>query len=334
MNKIILKGLSVCVLIICSKLGYSQIGIGTNNPDASAKLEINSTTKGFLAPRMTESQRNSIASPATGLLIFQTDNVLGFYYNIGDAITPNWVTLKGADGINGIDGAPGMTGPDGPMGPVGADGPQGAPGADGYTPVFGLDYFNGNDGYTPVFGLDYFNGNDGINGADGYTPVFGLDYFNGADGLQGPPGADGPVGPMGPQGPVGADGPVGPMGPQGPAGADGTSSDSRLKKDIMPITNGINTVMKLNPVTYFKKANIDSNDYSKHENGFIAQELREVIPFIVSEGKDKYKTLSVNYTSIIPLLTKGMQEQQIQLVEQAKEIALLKAQIAQLLEKK
>ena len=277
MNKIILKGLSVCVLIICSKIGYSQIGIGTNNPDASAKLEINSTTKGFLAPRMTESQRNSITSPATGLLIFQTDNVLGFYYNIGDAITPNWVTLKGADGINGIDGAPG---------------------ADGYTPVFGLDYFNGNDGYTPVFGLD---------------------YFNGADGLQGPPGADGPVGPMG---------------PQGPAGADGTSSDSRLKKDIMPITNGINTVMKLNPVTYFKKANIDSIDYSKHENGFIAQELREVIPFIVYEGKDKYKTLSVNYTSIIPLLTKGMQEQQIQLVEQAKEIALLKAQIAQLLEKK
>lgn len=319
MNKIILKGLIVCVLIICNKIGYSQIGIGTNNPDASAKLEINSTTKGFLAPRMTESQRNTIVSPATGLLIFQTDNIPGFYYNIGDAITPNWVTLKGADGNNGLDG---------------------------YTPVFGIDYFNGIDGfngadgnngldgYTPVFGIDYFNGTDGN---DGYTPIFGLDYFNGADGPQGPPGADGQQGPpgldgqQGPQGPPGADGP---MGPQGPPGADGAPSDSRLKKDIIPITNGINTIMKLNPVTYFKKANIDSIDYSKHENGFIAQELREIIPFIVYEGKDKYKTLSVNYTSIIPLLTKGMQEQQIQLDEQAKEIALLKAQIAQLLEKK
>jgi len=47
-------------------------GIGTG--DASARLEIQSTTKGFLLPRMTSSQRNSISSPATSLMIFNTDS--------------------------------------------------------------------------------------------------------------------------------------------------------------------------------------------------------------------------------------------------------------------
>lgn len=52
----------------------------------------------------------------------------------------------------------------------------------------------GNDGYTPVKGVDYFDGadgNDGANGADGYTPVKGVDYFDGADGADGNDGIDG-----------------------------------------------------------------------------------------------------------------------------------------------
>jgi Protein of unknown function (DUF1566) len=49
------------------------IGIGTTNPDASAKIEVNSTTGGFLPPRMTSAQRNSISDPATGLVLFCTN---------------------------------------------------------------------------------------------------------------------------------------------------------------------------------------------------------------------------------------------------------------------
>ena len=51
---------------------YAQVGIGTATPDASAKVDITSTTQGLLPPRMTTAQRDAISSPATGLVIFNT----------------------------------------------------------------------------------------------------------------------------------------------------------------------------------------------------------------------------------------------------------------------
>jgi len=51
----------------------AQVGIGTSNPHASAALEIQSTSKGFLFPRMTEVARNAISNIATGLTIYCTD---------------------------------------------------------------------------------------------------------------------------------------------------------------------------------------------------------------------------------------------------------------------
>lgn len=50
-----------------------NVGIGTNAPVASAKLEITSTTMGFLPPRMTATQASAISSPAQGLMLFVTD---------------------------------------------------------------------------------------------------------------------------------------------------------------------------------------------------------------------------------------------------------------------
>lgn len=75
----------------------------------------------------------------------------------------------------------------------GSKGDPGAPGKDGYTPVKGVDYFdgqpgkdgqNGQDGYTPVKGVDYFDGKDGRDGKDGQnglTPAKGIDYFTPSD---------------------------------------------------------------------------------------------------------------------------------------------------------
>ena len=72
---------------------YSQVGIGTISPDNSSILDISSTTGGILIPRMIETQRNDIASPANGLLIYQTDGTAGFYYYNGSA----WTTFGGTD---------------------------------------------------------------------------------------------------------------------------------------------------------------------------------------------------------------------------------------------
>ena len=57
----------------------SAVAIGASAPAASAVLEVSSTTKGFLFPRMTETQRDAIGSPATGLLVYQTDGDEGVY---------------------------------------------------------------------------------------------------------------------------------------------------------------------------------------------------------------------------------------------------------------
>ncbi len=73
-----------------------SVGIGTSSPNASSLLDITSTTKGMLAPRMTLAQRNAIASPATGLMIFQTNSTPGFYYYNGSA----WAAVTPAAGAN------------------------------------------------------------------------------------------------------------------------------------------------------------------------------------------------------------------------------------------
>ncbi len=59
------------------------VGIGTLSPNASALLEVKSTAKGFLPPRMTQDQRKSIVAPATGLMVYQTNKATGLYYYDG-----------------------------------------------------------------------------------------------------------------------------------------------------------------------------------------------------------------------------------------------------------
>ncbi len=68
---------------------FAQVSINTDGsqPDSSAMLDIKSTDKGILIPRMNQSQRDNISQPiATGLMIYQTDNTPGFYYYDG----ANW----------------------------------------------------------------------------------------------------------------------------------------------------------------------------------------------------------------------------------------------------
>ena len=78
----------------------AQVGIGTSSPVASSILDLTSTTKGMLVPRMTATQKSDISSPATGLLIYQTDGTTGFYYYTGSA----WIGLPNSGLLSKVEG--------------------------------------------------------------------------------------------------------------------------------------------------------------------------------------------------------------------------------------
>ena len=63
----------ILTLLCAAASTQAQVGIGTTSPDASSQLDVTSTSKGFLPPRMTDSQRNAISSPVAGLMIWCTD---------------------------------------------------------------------------------------------------------------------------------------------------------------------------------------------------------------------------------------------------------------------
>jgi len=109
------------------------------------------------------------------------------------------------------------------------------------------------------------------------------------------------------------------------------TSDLRLKTNIAPLQNSIAAIMQLKPVSYEKKSSLASNSYSTIENGFIAQDLQKVMPSLVTEGTDNDKLLSVNYTALIPVLTKALQEQQKQIEDQNAKIAAQQKQIEELI---
>ena len=84
------KGYLKIILLLSSFLfsvgGFSQsVSINSTGaaPDTTAMLDVSSSTKGLLVPRMTAVQKNAIANPATGLLVYQTDGDEGFYYYSG-----------------------------------------------------------------------------------------------------------------------------------------------------------------------------------------------------------------------------------------------------------
>ncbi len=96
----------IVFLFTAISLQAQNIGIGTVTPHASAQLDVNSNNKGLLVPRMDSAQRTNIATPATGLLVYQTNGETpGFYYYTGSgwvaltAQTTGWGT-KGNTGTN------------------------------------------------------------------------------------------------------------------------------------------------------------------------------------------------------------------------------------------
>ena len=209
-----MKKIILLTVVLFSVLSYAQVGINTNTPDSSSALDIESTTGGILIPRLTETQRDAISSPATGLMIYQTDQTTGFYFYDGIA----WTRIEGVagpegpQGPQGPQGETGATGPAGPQGEQGIQGPQGVAGNDG---ADGADGTNGSSAYDIWIAA----GNTGTE-AEFLASLVGAQGETGVQGPQGIQGETGATGPAGPQGPQGIQGVV------GNDGADGTNGSS------------------------------------------------------------------------------------------------------------
>jgi hypothetical protein len=83
------------LILFISNALFAQVGINNDNSvaDPSAMLDVKSTSKGMLVPRMTSSERTAVSNPAKGLLIYCTDND-HYYSNKGTPINPNWVMIS------------------------------------------------------------------------------------------------------------------------------------------------------------------------------------------------------------------------------------------------
>src|SRR5690606_793461 len=89
--------LLITVLLVPSGSHAQSVGLGTETPNASAILDITSTEKGILVPRMTTAQRTAIASPANGLLVFDLTTGSFWFYNSGA-----WANLAATGASNKI----------------------------------------------------------------------------------------------------------------------------------------------------------------------------------------------------------------------------------------
>jgi len=98
-------------------------------------------------------------------------------------------------------------------------------------------------------------------------------------------------------------------------------SDLRLKENIKPIKNPIESLQKINGVTY------NMIDSKEKELGVIAQDVQKVLPEIVNVIDEEKEYLGVDYTQLVPVLIEAVKEQQLQIEKQQQEIDELKTKI-------
>ena len=86
-----MKAIYTFFFVLISFSVFAQVGVGTTTPHSSAQLEVRSTTKGFLPPRLTQVQRDAIANPSAGLMVWCTDCGLNGEFSVFNGVT--WMTM-------------------------------------------------------------------------------------------------------------------------------------------------------------------------------------------------------------------------------------------------
>jgi len=179
MKKQIHLFVAVLFLVFMTHSAFSQIvvsDIPAATADPAAMLDVQSTTKGFLVPRMSEAQRNLIPSPPTSMIIYQNTAPTGLYYNTGTAGSPVWEKITDETHIGGYwtqsgtdlyyntgDVGIGTTSPDAPLHVDGRPGQIIIDAENNYEPALHYEY-GGNTKFTwyhrlaagpPAYSADY-----------------------------------------------------------------------------------------------------------------------------------------------------------------------------------
>jgi hypothetical protein len=301
--------------------GFSQnVGINSDGstPDSSAMLDVASTSSGMLVPRMTAAQRGAIASPATGLLVYQTDGTAGFYYYNGSTWTQignasgatQWTTTGSNIYYNTGNVGIGTSSPDAKLevnGNIKASqykvdetGYFQKQLIDGSTDdvVIGCDpndfFFYERENNFYQFNIDgnaklriQENGRVGIGTMAPDAPL----HVNGAVGISTAASYfhSGTSNTIVWNNPGNFNVTIRASNDIMAGGAIVATSDKRVKENITELHNSLDLIGKLRPVSYNK---IDRVSYGDRLNyGFIAQEVEEVIPVAVNTGKGELPIL-------------------------------------------
>lgn len=331
----------------------ADVGIGTTIPDNEAILDISSTSKGVLFPRMTQVQRDAIGTVVgqdRGLLIYNIDAAAYNFWN-GSA----WQGLPTIEQNNDLDGAYDEGGA-GAGRTITADaGAVNIVGNDGLTVTGNIGI--GTTSNSKRLVVAQSSGNESIVSLQNGNPIgpadndaqlaFGyqnnehyqhfirtrhnsagpdgnsIDFFV-SDGTQNNSVTSGSVHVMSMNGGnvgVGVTNPTVKFQVAGDATISGKfnsngiqeSSDIRFKRNVTPLANALNNVMKLEGVSYNWKQDEfpDRNFGSQTEIGVIAQEVEKIYPELVATDSEGFK--SVQYSHLVPVLIEAIKEQQKQI---------------------
>ncbi len=88
-----MKRIVYAIFILCYSSVIAQVGIGTTTPNSSAVLDISSTEKGLLIPRMGNAQISNITTPEKGLVVFNNDTN-NFEFNAGSSSNIRWSEIR------------------------------------------------------------------------------------------------------------------------------------------------------------------------------------------------------------------------------------------------
>ena len=363
---VVLVFLSGLVIQAQNNVGINATG---NPPDASAGLDVNFSNKGLLIPRIaliSNDNASPVSSPATSLIVYNTASsgsgatavVPGYYYwsgskwihlsdvsseneevwkltgNTGLSSTSNFIgTIDSADlDFKTFDTIRMNITANGDMG-IGTTAPDAMLDIYGTNNKLLLTYDKNNwDRTGASFHVDA-NGDllvstQKTTGATTFRNILLCNETGGFVGI----GTDNPGYRLDLPSIKGVNG-------EGRATAWNTYSDKRIKSDLQTIPYGLKEVMKIEPLKYFqhnsvkKNGGIEISSKGGYNIGIIAQDLYKIVPYVVEKPKNEEKELwSVDYSKLVPVLIKAIQEQEQERVNLQKEVTVLKQENQQLIQ--